>query len=297
MIILNEREYAEKCLREKPVVDKPFENISIIARYYYWVCGYRKKKIYSLLLEYLKETYPRYELNEMYWLEILEKVAQKAKSYNLLETSGVRITKSEMETIRSIGKKVYERLAFTFLCLAKLNNLKNPNNHSWVFQSRKEIYDCARISCSTAEQDWKIGYLADIGLLKMAERIDNLNLQVTFIDEDDEVELFVSDFRELGYEYLKYCGENYIRCEECGILIKGNKNGTKKYCKNCAGFTPIVTKKVVCIDCGQTFVVNSKNTKSVRCPACHAEYSKVHRREMKRLRRAKEKDGSLANKR
>lgn len=83
------------------------------------------------MLEYLKETYPRYELNEMYWLDILEKVAQKAKSYNLLETAGVRITKSEMETIRSIEKKVYERLAFTLLCLAKLNNLKNPNNHDY----------------------------------------------------------------------------------------------------------------------------------------------------------------------
>lgn len=285
MIILNEKEYAEKCLREKPVVDKPFENISIIARYYYWICGYRKKKIYKLLLEYLKETYPRYELNEMYWLDILEKVAQKAKSYNLLETAGVRITKSEMETIRSIEKKVYERLAFTLLCLAKLNNLKNPNNHSWVFQSRKEIYDCARISCSTAEQDWKIGYLADIGLLKMADRIDNLNLQVTFIKEDDEVELFVSDFRELGYEYLKYCGENYIRCEECGVLIKGNRNGTKKYCKDCAGFTPIVIKKVVCIDCGQTFEISAKNNKSVRCPACYEEYRRSRKLETQRKRR------------
>lgn len=45
--------------------------------------------------------------------------------------------------------------------------------------------------------------------------------------------LSVADFRELGYEYLNYIGEeNFIRCSKCGKLTKrtGKRN---KYCFKC----------------------------------------------------------------
>ena len=45
MIILNEREYAENCLQNGIVDTKPFVTLSILAKYYYHECGYRKKKI------------------------------------------------------------------------------------------------------------------------------------------------------------------------------------------------------------------------------------------------------------
>lgn len=284
MIILNEKIYAEDCLQNGIMDANPFLSLSILAKYYYHYCGFRKKKISNLLLEFLSKHYPRYELNEFSWQNSIEKIAANAGSYRLYEISGIKITKSEMETILNIHNKVLERLMFTMLCLAKLSDKKNPNNNGWVNASSKDIFRYARISCKTDEREVKIGTLWQMGLLEFSKRNDNLNCRVTFIDDNDE-ELFISDFRELGYEYLKYRGDNFIRCGECGVLTRGNKRGTKKYCKNCITYTPQETKSVVCIDCGKEFEVVSKNNQSCRCEDCYTIYRRNYYRENKRKQR------------
>lgn len=63
-------------------------------------------------------------------------------------------------------------------------------------------------------------------------------------------------------------GENFIRCAECGILTRGNKNGTKKYCKDCSTHTPQETKWVVCVDCGNEFEVDARVSNKSRCSIC-----------------------------
>lgn len=274
MIILNEREYAEDCLKNGLVDSKPFNTLSILAKYYYHICGYRKKKITTLLLEFLSKHYPRYELNEFSWHSSIEKIAANAGSYRLYEIKGVKITKSEMETITNIHNKVLERLMFTMLCLAKLSNVKNPKNNGWINAESKEIFEYARIACKCDEREVKIGKLWQMGLLEFSKRNDNMNCRVTFINDEDTEEMFVSDFRELGYEYMTYKGDNFIRCRECGILTRGNKNGTRKYCKDCATYIPQETKNITCIDCGITISVDSKNNSSCRCSNCQKENDK-----------------------
>ena len=101
-----------------------------------------------------------------------------------------------------------------------------------------------------------------------------MNCRVTFINDEDTEEMFVSDFRELGYEYMAYKGDNFIRCRECGILTRGNKNGTRKYCKDCATYTPQETKTIVCEDCGIEFEVAGNNKRTTKCPCCYNEYRK-----------------------
>ena len=289
MIILNEREYAENCLQNGTIDTKPFITLSILAKYYYHQCGYRKKKITTLLLDYLSKYYPRYELNEFSWKTSIDKIAANAGAYHLYEISGVKITKSEIEIITNLNNKVLERLMFTMLCLAKLSNLKNPNNNGWVNISTKDIFNYARINCKADEREIKIGKLWQMGLLEFSKRNDNLNCRVTFINDKGDEEIFISDFRELGYEYQKYKGENFIQCAECGILTHGNKTGTKKYCLNCATYTPQETKLVVCIDCGKEFKIDSKNNKSIRCSDCYAEHRKQCVRENVQRLREKQK--------
>ena len=72
-----------------------------------------------------------------------------------------------------------------------------------------------------------------MGLIEYAKKINNLNIHVLYIDDESENKLFVSDFRKLGYEWRLYKGEKYIRCADCGILVK-NTNGKRRYCKDCA---------------------------------------------------------------
>ena len=80
----------------------------------------------------------------------------------------------------------------------------------------------------------KFNKLKELGLIEYAKKVNNLNIQVLYIDDDSENQLFVSDFRKLGYEWRLYKGEKYIRCADCGLLTKGNKNNTKRYCQQCA---------------------------------------------------------------
>lgn len=268
MIILNEKEYALKCLEKGDIGDNPYFTLSILAKYYYHSLGYRRKKIAKLLLEFISKHYPRYEMNEMSWQTSIDKIASNAGSYELFEISGIKITKNEMAVISEIHNKVLERLMFTMLCLAKLGNSRNPKNNGWVNADSKEIFKCARITCKSNEREIKIGQLWQRGLLEFSKRNDNLNCRVTFIDDNEEEELFVSDFRELGYEYLLYTGNNFIRCAECGILTRGNKNGTKRYCKECSVYTPQKTKLITCADCGKEFEVDARVSNKVRCKQC-----------------------------
>lgn len=289
MIVLNEKEYAQECLKNKTVSDKPFFTLSILAKYYYYCFDYRKKKITDLLIEFMSKNYPRYDCNKAEWDGNIEKIAANAGKFTLYEIDGVWITQAELETIESIHNKVLERLAFTMLCLAKLNNMKNPKNNGWVNLDAKEVFGLARIACSVVNRYERLGQLNQLSLLEFPKKNDNLSSRVTYINDDSEKVLFVSDFRELGYEYLKYKGENFIRCRECGILIRNNKSGTKKYCHACAGYIPMETKSIICVDCGEEFEVSALNNQTNRCEKCYPAYRNAQKLIAQRLRRNAQK--------
>lgn len=278
MIILDEKRYAEERLEQKNIGENPYFTLNILSRYYYQCLGYRRKKIHDLLLEFLRATYPKYITNSMGWEVTIDKLASKASKKPLYIISGISITQAELDTIAGINNKVLERLAFTMLCLAKYHNARNPENNSWVNTDSKDIFKLARISCTSIEREEKIGALHRMGLLQFSQRIDNTNCQVTFVNDNSEEILFIQDYRELGYEYLKYKGGNFIRCAECGILTRGNKYGNKKYCKNCAAYTPQETKTIVCEDCGKMFQVIGSNKRTIRCMDCQNAINKEKKR-------------------
>lgn len=282
MIILDEVKYAKDHIESKMLDEKPFTTLSIIGKYYYHCMGYRKKRIVSELTTFMLENYPPYSNNRIDWDDAIDSIASSAGKYKLFVIDGVWITENEIRKIENIHNKVLERLAFTLLCIAKLNNIKNPKNNGWVNTSAKEIFSIARISCSVSDRFERLSRLAIMSLVDVTQKNENLNVRVTFIDDDSEKQLHVTDFRELGYEYLRYKGGNFINCGKCGILIRNNKNKTKKYCVDCAGYTPIKHKEVRCIDCGITFEVSSKNVKTNRCSYCKREFIRSYDRERKK---------------
>lgn len=201
------------------------------ARYLYHENGFRKSRIIKELNHFMDENYPHY--NHMDWSDTFEKYASKAKKYPLCKCKGVWITENELKTIEEIHDKVLERLAFTLLCLAKFKNFRNPNNNNWINYSNGEIYSIACINTTAFEKDIKFNKLKELGLIEYAKKVNNLNIQVLYIDDDSTKKLLISDFRKLGYEWRLYKGEKYIKCTVCGILVK-NTNGKRKYCKECA---------------------------------------------------------------
>lgn len=278
MIVLNELEYAEKCISENIVEKKPFSTLNILAKYYYHHVGKNEKEVAELLKDFAKKNCEGYSKNKYMWDNNIVKMVEVAIQYPLHQIKGVWITSKELTTIRNIHNKVLERLAFTILCLAKYNVEKNPKSDGWINYESKEIFNLARISAGIEEREIKFHELYKLNLIEFAKRIDNLGIKVNFIDNESDNELFISDFRELGYEYLLYRGENFIRCGECGILVRGNKARTKRYCANCIAYSPIKTKKVICIDCGKEFITTSKNTKSIRCSDCQSAVNREKKR-------------------
>ena len=121
---------------------------------------------------------------------------------------------------------------------AKLYNKISDKNNGWVNTDIKELFRVARVSVKYRND--KFLYLNDLetaGLISFSNKNDNLNLRVTFIDDDSETILRVDDFRELGYEYLNHIGDGkFIRCKCCKMLVKKKSNNDRstKYCNNCA---------------------------------------------------------------
>lgn len=287
MIVVNENEYAQIRIKNKDVGENVYTTLSILAKYYYSQ-GMKRKAVCIELQNFLEVAYPKYSINKSYWTEVIEKTANKNAKEKLFESDGVWITESEWEKIQALGNKILGKLAFTLLCIAKINNQRRSSNNNWVNTDIKEIYKLANISCSVDLRAKRIGTLIHSGLAEFAKRVDNLNLKVLFVDDGSKKKFIVNDFRDLGNEYLYRIGENYIRCAECGKLIKNNKNGTKKYCNTCAAYVPQEMKQVKCIDCGKIFVVDARITNKVRCDDCQVLRDRENARKRKQRQRNKE---------
>lgn len=286
MILLNEKEYAEKCLREKVVIGKPFFTLGILAKYYYSE-GYRKKKIVELLTDFIDKSYYGYSTDKSEWDKTIEKIAKSAGKYPLHEIEGVWITQSEIDRVKSLNNQSLEQVLFTILCIAKLNHIKNPNNTGWVNVGVKEIFEIARVSCSALKRNEVIGALYDLKLLELPKDNSKVSMRITFLDDVGDKVIFISDFRELGYEWLNYCGGKFIRCQECGILTRYTRN--RRYCKNCSSQEPQETRSVICVDCGKRFTVGLFNSQSCRCHECYDIYRKKYKaqKELERRERVK----------
>lgn len=281
MIILNETEYARQVIKNKDIGDNSYMTLSILAKYYYSQ-GLKLKAVCIELQNFIEIVYPKYSINKSYWIDLIENIAIKNADEKLFESDGVWITESEWDKINSLGNKVLCRLAFTLLCIAKLNNQKRDENNNWVNTEINDIFKLADISCTTDIKGTRIGTIIHSGLAEFAQRIDNLNLRVLFIDDESQKKFLINDFRDLGYEYLYRAGENYIRCAECGKLVKNNKYGNKKYCSSCASYNPQDTKAIECVDCGKVFIVDARVSNKCRCDECQNRINKEKKRIWKR---------------
>lgn len=304
--------------------------LRLMAKHCYFNLGYRKKRTLDYLDEFMYKNFPIYYKRGSFKDESQEesfpygyskqgyisyygrmfnsayKIAEK--SPGICDKDGFWITKSELDYIEKLNDKVLERLAFVFLCYSKLYKLRNPSANGWVYSGKfKDVFKQARIVCSVNERYLYIADLESRGYLnqyqmpecaehsiyyykKYQERM--LDSQVTYMDDNSDGVIFVNDFRELGYYYRKYKGENIITCKKCGKLARGNKNGTKLYCRACAGNEKkyeVLFKFCRCEDCGKVFTMfnESNNRKRKRCDECQKKERKLHNQKMYQQRKLK----------
>lgn len=234
-IVLNEYDWAENMIRNRDLGKSPGETLSRVSKYYFSQ-NYSKKEVRRMLDLFMVQCDPRVSLVQ--WSDTLDKIVKNVDKHPLIMVEKVDITYLELNKIKELKSKQARRLAFTLLCVAKYWNTVSEKNDNWVNTSDREIMRLSNINTSIVRQSALFGELRDAGLIRFSKKIDNLNVQVTFVDTTERVTaLQVKDFRNLGYQYMKYYGSPYFECSNCGIVSKINdpKMGRpQKYCASCA---------------------------------------------------------------
>lgn len=232
-LLLNEVKEAKRLLETRDIGSKPTAALFLLAKYYRQREKLSKNETIGKLNDFMASCDKHY--HSALWEDTIENIAKKADKYPLREIESIGLTIKELDQIKTLNHLKYEKLVFVMLCHAKLHNTLFPDNHGWVNATIPEIYRTARITVKYRKD--KFLYLNDIeatGLISFATRNDNLNLRVNFIDMEGTPVFEISDFRELGYEYLNYYKKGkFARCTECQKLYV-RKTNNQKYCDLCA---------------------------------------------------------------
>lgn len=232
-IVLNEYEWAERMINNHDLGKKPMETLNRVAKYY---CAnqYSKREVRRMLDTFLVQCDPSASLPN--WSDALDKIAKGVDKYPIIRMDGIDVSVKEMERIEKLEGKQLRRLAFTLLCAAKYWDAVSDKNDHWVNTPDREIMQMANISTSIKRQSMMFAELKEAGIVRFSRKIDNLNVRVVFM-EDGDTALHIQDFRNLGYQYLKYYGAPYFECENCGLTVKIQepaRGRRQKYCPSCA---------------------------------------------------------------
>lgn len=230
-IILNEKIWVENVLEEETLGSHPSETLLRISKYYHSQ-GYKRSEIERLLMEFVLRCDPAISVYK--WSELIRRCSARADKYPLIEIKGVPIMQTEMETVKAIKGNSSQKLLFTLICLARYGNAINPKNSNWVNRASRDVFSLANIKTTVSRQSLMINDLWREGFVGYSCIVDNINLNVKAVDpESDRIAVWITDFRNLGNQYMKLLGENYMECGNCGLTIKRNNN-RQKYCPRCA---------------------------------------------------------------
>lgn len=284
-ILLDERAYAQKMMESHMLDEKDFYSDLFLLIKYLYSEGYRKAKIFEILKDFNIDTDKYFEL--------INKYIYRASKKKLVQIDYIPVTQKELDTIHNVKNTAKEKLLFTYLVLAKYNNLKSgkENNNDWVNLEEKEIFKLARVACSLTERDKMIYELKEDGYISNSKKITSLNVKVLFVDDSSDPVLKITDMRELGFQYQETMPNNLIRrCVSCGKPYKlKSKKCRAGLCPQCSdnGVKFVNGKRVKkCRVCGNEFFCNPLDKRSYLCP----KHKKELTRERARIRKQKSRE-------
>lgn len=232
-IVLNETMWAHEMITSRSLGKKPFETLSRVARYYL-DNNYSKSSVRKLLDSFLLQCDPNISLPK--WAKTIDAALSFALKHEAINIEYIPVSANELQTIESLSGRQIKRLAFTLLCLSKYWDIANHTDTHWVNSQGSAIMRMANINTSIKRQSIMYRILREQGLIDFSRKVDNTSIRVRFVENDEPV-IKVCDLRNIGYQYLKYKGEPFFECQNCGITTKYNNpvHGLcQKYCKECA---------------------------------------------------------------
>lgn len=232
-IILKENEWAEEKITSNDLGRNSVETLRRVGRYYLDK-GFSKAQTYNKLNEFYIQCNPKSSLSVRETkIDLAMKYAIKYPAVNI---ESIDITDTELKKIDALSGRQIQRLAFTLLCLSKYWLAINKGSDGWVQDKDNQIMLLANINTSIKRQGLLYWKLRESGMIQFSKVVDNTNIKVLFAEEGETV-LRITDFRNLGYQYMMYKGEPYFECQNCGLVTRysnDGKAGGQKYCKECA---------------------------------------------------------------
>ena len=229
-IVLNEQEWITAALEKNDLGGRPLYAIQVYARYLMENgCnkGEVRKKISEMLLRFDSN------INLYEWDSAIEYAIRHAGDRPLISVDGIRITNEELNSIKAVRGPQRQRLLFTILCLSKYYYAISDKSNYWFKMEVKDLFSLANVVASNTKRGLLLNDLIESGLVSRGRRVDSVSMRANFANDDSDTAIMINDFRNLGYRYDSIENNNYITCDECGVLVK-RKGRRQKYCPDCA---------------------------------------------------------------
>lgn len=237
--IFNEKEYIERIINAGKVdLSNPTNTIRLLARYNFYVYGYKKSKNYNAIVDYMTKNFK--DFSEITYQKSIDGCINDVDKTPFKNIDTVVITKSELDRIESLDDIKKQKLAFVLLCTAKYRDKYNPDNCHKTDISTTDLYKMARVVLPCSERNIYLHFLVTDGLVEPHNNSKTKNKKLLFVSEDDNDEIVLElkeiDYKELAYVYMswKNNGEGFTKCQRCGKTIKQSKTRPRKYCEECA---------------------------------------------------------------
>jgi hypothetical protein len=239
-MIFYENKRAEELLKCGKVLNVCFEDVIILAKYFQRI-GKNKPQIKKSIIDFYEKNNP--DFNDVISRKLINDAMSAARKYGLRFPIDVKITESEINTIRNAGNYKVQKILFTMLVLAKYsknNNTKFEESKTDKFSDNfytnfkiTDIVKMAKVSISKKERNTVAYDLQQAGLVI---GIGLISYRVCFVDDDSPVSIVVTDMNSLIDFYPWYC-ENCGRVIEkkakrhslCEICYNNNRNSKRFY--------------------------------------------------------------------
>lgn len=247
MIIISELDFAENIVEREYFGKNTMEEMIVVARCLRHQYKFNDDQIARWIKSALVKSRLHYRRKREAWDQKVEKAIAISKKRDPYPLRRIPIYQSEIEAISQLRNKALERLLFGILVYSKNRFLKNGN--PYIGLDLKELFSSTRIPCLVEEREKLVGELAKKGVLEYGFE-KNITFKPAFAryeESDERIAAYVSDARELGYQYLKiqYFNDKYSPCIRCGKMIKQNQNRTRSYCSDCQNKTAGVGKVTI----------------------------------------------------
>ncbi|MDC4245540.1 hypothetical protein [Clostridium perfringens] len=231
-LILNEYRYVEEILNNlKNIKVDTTKKIIVLIKHYKSI-GMNREQILGRIQDIMMNNYPEFNLS--LWDEFLRKLVKTYSNskYTLRQIKNIDIYKEEMDYITSKKDSKLERILFMMLVYAKIGGF-----NGWINTDISNVFRDAKASSTRKNMYLYIHKLKEIGMVDIQKQVDGRNVKIDFMKDEGEVVISISDFVDPIMDYYQYIGQKVKVCEGEGcskrILVKGKKNTSQKYCRDC----------------------------------------------------------------